>query len=60
MSVTNDIVRTWRRPREVIRDLLDRLPDTHVAPDVFELPPLDHEPLSEVYGDLKPIKPHNP
>jgi cell division protein FtsX len=24
MSVTNDIVRTWRRPREVIRDLLDQ------------------------------------
>lgn len=41
----------------LIRDLLDRLPDTHVEPPAIELPPLGHAPLKEKYGKLKPIKP---
>ena len=41
----------------LIRDLLDRLPDTHLpAPDI-EWPPLEHEPLAETYGVLQPIPP---
>jgi polyphosphate kinase len=44
----------------LIRDLLDRLPDTHIDPDVFELPPLGHEPLEESYGVIEPVKPYNP
>jgi polyphosphate kinase len=44
----------------LIRDLLDRLPDTHVEPDAFELPPLGHEPFAETFGVLEPIKPYNP
>jgi hypothetical protein len=44
----------------LLRDLLDRLPDTHVEPEPFELPPLDHEPLEESYGVLEPIAPYNP
>jgi polyphosphate kinase len=44
----------------LIRDLLDRLPDTHIAPDDFELPPLGHEPLEESYGVIEPIKPYAP
>jgi polyphosphate kinase 2 len=39
----------------LIRDLLDRLPDTYVdAPDV-DLPPLAGKPAKERYGRLKPI-----
>ncbi len=41
----------------LIRDLLDRLPDTHVPPPDIELPPLPGRPLKERYGVLKPIKP---
>jgi polyphosphate kinase 2 len=41
----------------LIRDLLDRLPDTDVEPPAIELPPLGHAPLKEKYGALKPIKP---
>ena len=44
----------------LIRDLLDRLPDTRVEPDPFELPPLGHEPSVESYGVLEPIAPYNP
>ena len=44
----------------LLRDLLDRLPDTHVEPDPFELPPLGHEPIAETYDILKPIAPYNP
>jgi polyphosphate kinase len=44
----------------LLRDLLDRLPDTHVEPDPFELPPLGHEPIEESYGVLRPIAPYNP
>ncbi len=39
----------------LIRDLLDRLPDTHVEPPVIELPELGREPKVETYGVLKPI-----
>jgi polyphosphate kinase len=41
----------------LIRDLLNRLPDTHVEPPAIELPPLGHAPLKEKYSVLKPIKP---
>jgi polyphosphate kinase 2 len=41
----------------LIRDLLDRLPDTRVDPPELVLPPLDHEPLVESFGALKPLPP---
>ena len=40
----------------LVRDLLDRLPDTAVAPVITELPPLGHPPSHEHYMALKPIK----
>ncbi len=40
----------------LLRDLLDRLPDTAVAPEPYELLPLGHEPLGEHYGALRPIE----
>lgn len=39
----------------LVRDLLDRLPDTHVDPPELTFPPLGHEPLKEVYSVLHPI-----
>ncbi len=42
----------------LIRDLLDRLPDTHITEAAFELPALGAKPGKERYGVLKPIKPH--
>lgn len=39
----------------LIRDLLDRLPDTHVDPPEIDFPALDREPLAESYGTLEPI-----
>ncbi len=39
----------------LVRDLLDRLPDTHLADPVIDFPPLDHAPLAERFGALKPI-----
>jgi len=39
----------------LIRDLLDRLPDTRVRAEKFDLPPLDHPPIKERYKALKPI-----
>ncbi|TWT20050.1 polyphosphate kinase 2 [Luteimonas marina] len=42
----------------LIRDLLDRLPDTHVPPPDIDLPPLPGKPLKERYGALKPLKPY--
>ena len=39
----------------LLRNLLDRLPDTMVPPDLFDLPPLGHEPSVELYAQLKPI-----
>jgi polyphosphate kinase 2 len=40
----------------LIRDLLDRLPDTRVPPPEIELPPLQSKPHKERYGALKPIR----
>lgn len=39
----------------LIRDLLDRLPDTRVEPEPLEFPPLGHEPLVEEYRVIDPI-----
>jgi polyphosphate kinase 2 len=44
----------------LIRDLLDRLPDTRVEPEEVVLEPLTHEPSSEGFTVLKPIAPYNP
>ncbi len=41
----------------VIRDLLDRLPDTHIDDPKPDLPPLPGKPLKEKYGMLKPLDP---
>ncbi|MGV8942669.1 polyphosphate kinase 2 [Thermomonas sp.] len=40
----------------LIRDLLDRLPDTHVDAPNIELPPLAGKPAKEHYGVLKPLQ----
>ncbi len=40
----------------LIRDLLDRLPDTHVEPPTIEYPELGRKPKKETYKALKPIK----
>lgn len=42
----------------VIRDLLDRLPDTGVESAELALPPLDHPPSREEYGVLQPTAPY--
>ena len=39
----------------LIRNLLDRLPDTKVNDAAIEWPPLSHDPLEEEYGVIKPI-----
>ena len=44
----------------LIRDLLDRLPDTRVPPQPIELAPLPDEPLPERYGVLRPLSPWAP
>ncbi|HSG35370.1 MAG TPA: polyphosphate kinase 2 [Sphingomonadaceae bacterium] len=41
----------------LIRDLLDRLPDTHVAPAVLEYEPLGRAPSTEKFGVIEPIPP---
>ena len=41
----------------LLRDFLDRLPDTKVEPAELVLEPLGHEPLTESCGVLKPIPP---
>lgn len=41
----------------LIRDLLDRLPDTRIEDAEVELPPLGHEPSRERYGVIKPLEP---
>ena len=40
----------------LIRDLLDRLPDTHVEPPTIEFPDFDGALQAESYGMLEPIK----
>ncbi len=39
----------------LLRDLLDRLPDTSVLPPEIDFPPLGREPVAESYGLVKPI-----
>jgi polyphosphate kinase 2 len=39
----------------LLRDLLDRLPDTELPVPEISWPPLSHAPLQEQYGVLKPI-----
>ncbi|MES2904697.1 MAG: polyphosphate kinase 2 [Pseudomonadota bacterium] len=39
----------------LVRDLLDRLPNTTVPEDKIDWPPLAHEPLDESFGVLEPI-----
>lgn len=39
----------------LIRDLLDRLPDTDVAAPEIDFPPLGREPRAESFGVLRPI-----
>ncbi|MEO6226152.1 MAG: polyphosphate kinase 2 [Sphingomicrobium sp.] len=39
----------------LLRDLLDRVPDTDLAPAEIAWPPLDHKPLKERYGVIQPI-----
>ncbi len=41
----------------LVRDLLDRLPDTHVEPAEIDFEPLGHEPLCEEFGVISPIRP---
>ncbi|MCX7863903.1 MAG: polyphosphate kinase 2, partial [Novosphingobium sp.] len=40
----------------LIRNLLDRLPDTTIEPAELVLPELDHAPLRETFGILAPIR----
>ena len=40
----------------LVRDLLDRLPDTRIDPPALEFPDLDEEPKREAYSVLSPIK----
>ena len=44
----------------LIRDLIDRLPDTAVQDPPLEMAPLDHEPAVERYGKLRPIALYDP
>jgi polyphosphate kinase 2 len=39
----------------LVRDLLDRLPETAIPEDTIDWPPLGHEPLVETFGAVKPI-----
>ena len=40
----------------LIRDLLDRLPDTRCPEEKVAWPPLDHQPLEEKFGAVKPVR----
>lgn len=40
----------------LIRDLLDRVPDTHIEVPPIELPPLDRAPSKERFKVLRPLK----
>jgi len=42
----------------LLRDLLDRVPDTALPLDDIPWPPLPHEPSKEHYGALEPIRPY--
>ena len=39
----------------LVRDLLDRLPETGLAEDKIDWPLLGHAPLEERFGAVKPI-----
>ena len=39
----------------LVRDLLDRLPDTAVEPPAIDFPDLGRKPLAESYGAIQPI-----
>lgn len=39
----------------LVRDLLDRIPDTHEDPPAIGFPDLGRDPVAESYGVLKPI-----
>ncbi|MDZ4273476.1 MAG: polyphosphate kinase 2, partial [Erythrobacter sp.] len=39
----------------LIRDLLERVPDTHEEPPAIDFPELGRKPATETYGVLKPI-----
>ena len=40
----------------LLRNLLDRLPDTRVDPPALDFPPLGSPPLDEQYGIVEPLK----
>ena len=42
----------------LLRDLLDRVPDTELPMADIPWPPLDQAPLEERYGVLRPIAPY--
>ena len=42
----------------LVRDLLDRLPDTRIDPAPLDFPPLDSPPARETYGILAPLAPY--
>ncbi len=44
----------------LIRNLLDRLPDTDVPDEAIAWPPLGHDPLEEHFGILEPIPDYRP
>ncbi len=44
----------------LVRDLLDRLPDTSIDPPVLDLAPLAREPSREAFHVLQPIAPYEP
>jgi polyphosphate kinase 2 len=44
----------------LIRDLLDRLPDTRIEPEALEFPSLGHAPLEETYSVVRPLPPYAP
>jgi polyphosphate kinase 2 len=42
----------------LVRDLLDRLPDTKVEPQTITMPKLNHAPYNEKFGVIEPIEPY--
>ncbi|MEY4240250.1 MAG: polyphosphate kinase 2 [Pseudomonadota bacterium] len=44
----------------LIRDFLDRLPDTRLDPPEIAIPPLGREPAKETYVELAPLRPFKP
>ncbi|WP_374530870.1 polyphosphate kinase 2 [Novosphingobium sp.] len=44
----------------LIRNLLDRLPDTAIDPEPLDMKPLGHAPSEESFGVLAPIAPYDP